>query len=89
MTLFNATQVNEYISNLMDEHTDMENPDDYMERKELRVLAVSVLQFACDAGLITLEERQQGLNHIVKRTHPEDREEYFGTYGKRIRDESE
>jgi len=89
MALFNATQVNEYISDLMDEHTNMDNLDDYMESTELRVLAVSVLQFACDAGLITLEERQQGLNHIVRRTHPQDREEYFGTWGKRIRDEAE
>jgi hypothetical protein len=89
MTLFNSTQVNEYISNLMDEHTDLENPDDYMENKELRVLAVSVLQLACAAGLISQEESQQGMNLIVARTHPELREEYFGTYGKRIRDESE
>jgi len=78
-------QINSWIQNWIDEHSDSDAPEDILEPKALRGGAVSILQFARDAGLITQEEYQIGLNPIVQRTHPELGEEYFGTHGKRIR----
>lgn len=82
--IFNAEQVNEWIQIWMDDHSDEETaPDDFLPPNQLRMGAASILGFARDAGLITQEQYQQGLNPIVKRTHPELKEEYFGTWGKR------
>ena len=83
MALYNSADINEWIQNWMDE-----NLDDFLQPDDLRVGAVSILQFARDSGLITQEQYQQGLNPIVSRTHPELKEEYFGTHGKRIKESS-
>ncbi len=64
-------QVNTWIQNWMDEHTDPENPDDLLDPKHLRIGAVSILQFAKDAGLISLDAYNLGLCLIVQRIHPE------------------
>ncbi|MEE9304470.1 hypothetical protein [Candidatus Vondammii sp. HM_W22] len=74
----NRQQVNEWVQNWMDEHSDPDMPDELLNSDTLRVGAVSILQFARDAGLITQADYQEGMNPIVSRTHPELGEHYIG-----------
>ncbi len=78
MSHMNAEQVNEWIQNWMNDNSiDEEDPAERLDNDMLRLGAVSILQFARDAGLIDLAEYQKGMNPIVNRTHPELGEYYY------------
>jgi len=78
----NRVEINQWVQDWMDEHSNRDDPDDYLDNHQLRVSAVSILQFARDAGLITMDEYQVGLNPIVSRTHPELGEVFLTSNGK-------
>jgi len=77
----NKDQVNDWIQGWMDDHSDPEYPDELLDNIRLRVGAVSILQFARDAGLICMDDYQLGLNPIVSRTHPDLGEKYLTAAG--------
>jgi len=68
MYSISPAEINEWILGWMDDRSAPENPDDQLDNSMLRTGAVSILQFARDSGLISMEKYQAGMNPIVSRT---------------------
>lgn len=64
----NADQVNDWVQGWMDQHGDADSPDDMLDKAALRIGAVSILQFARDAGVISMDEYTAGISPIAERT---------------------
>lgn len=65
VTRMDKQQVLEWVLSWVEEHSDQENPDDFLDERMLRIGAVSLLQFARDSGQIDMEDYKMLLGPVI------------------------